>query len=121
MTSGKRLLYVNRRAPYGTVQALEALEAVLMGAAFEQSVTVLFLDDGVYQLKRGQDPGAFGMKDFSPTFRALEDYEVERLVVERESLERRGLEPHDLLVPVEVMGTDAVSRLMEEHDVVFSF
>ncbi|MDH3695459.1 MAG: sulfurtransferase TusC, partial [Gammaproteobacteria bacterium] len=36
-TSGvvKRFMYVNRHAPYGTVYALEGLEVVLIGAAFD--------------------------------------------------------------------------------------
>ena len=29
----KKFLYVNRRAPYGTIYALESLEVVLIGAA----------------------------------------------------------------------------------------
>jgi len=34
----KKFLYVNRRAPYGSIYALESLEVVLIGAAFEQDV-----------------------------------------------------------------------------------
>ena len=34
----KKFLYVNRKAPYGTIYALESLEVVLIGAAFEQDV-----------------------------------------------------------------------------------
>jgi tRNA 2-thiouridine synthesizing protein C len=117
----KRFLYVNRRAPYGTIYALESLEVVLIGAAFEQDVSMVFLDDGVYQLKKGQDTKAVEMKNFSPTYRALEMYDVEKLYVERESLEQRGLTEDDLLVPVQVMSSAEISDLMEEQDVVLSF
>ncbi len=92
----KKFLYLNRKAPYGTIYALEALEVVLIGAAFDQDVSLAFLDDGVFQLTRGQDTKEIGVKNFSPTFRALGDYEVTRLYVERESLEERGLSPDDL-------------------------
>ena len=51
----KKFAYVNRRAPYGSIYALEALEVVLVGAAFDQDVSVVFMDDGVYQLKKDQD------------------------------------------------------------------
>ena len=44
----KKFLYVNRRAPHGTVYAHEALEVVLIGAAFDQDVSLAFIDDGVY-------------------------------------------------------------------------
>lgn len=93
----KKFLYVNRRAPYGTIYALESLEVVLIGAAFDQDVSLAFFDDGVYQIVKGQDTKGIGMKNFSPTYRALGDYEVTRLYVEKESLDERGLSPGDLM------------------------
>ncbi len=116
----KRFMYVNRKAPYGTVYAHEMLETVLVAAAFDQDVTVVFVDDGVYQLKKGQDTGAIHMKNFSPTFRALDDYDVEKLYVERESLEARGLTEDDLVVPVEVVSADDLREIMARQDVVLT-
>ena len=117
----KKFMYVNRRAPYGSVYALESLEVVLIGAAFNQDVSVVFADDGVFQLKKGQDTEELGMKNFSPTYRALEMYDVEKLYVEKESLEARGLTEEDLVVPVEVMTNSEIGKLMEQQDVVLSF
>lgn len=116
----KRFMYVNRRAPYGTVYALECLETILIAAAFEQDVSVVFMDDGVYQLKKDQDTAAIGMKNFSPTYRALEGYEVEKLYVEKESLEERGLTAEDLIVPVEILDTAELQEIMAAQDVVLS-
>jgi tRNA 2-thiouridine synthesizing protein C len=96
MSDIKQFMYVNRRAPYGTIYAWESLEVVLIGAAFEQDVSVAFIDDGVYQLVKGQDTAAIGMKNFSPTYAALGDYEVTKIYVEKESLEERGLTIDDL-------------------------
>ncbi|MDP7149932.1 MAG: sulfurtransferase complex subunit TusC, partial [Paracoccaceae bacterium] len=127
--------YVNRKAPYGTIYALESLEVVLIGAAFEQDVSLAFLDDGVFQLTKGQNTDGIGIKNFSPTFRALGDFEVTKLYVEKDSLEERGLSPDDLQ---EIMYEDEdddweekpsirlVSRaemadVMADQDVVLSF
>ncbi len=96
MSDVKKFLYVNRKAPYGTIYAQEALEVVLIGAAFDQDVSLAFLDDGVFQLTKGQDTKDAGLKNFSPTFRALGDYEVTKLYVEQESLDERGLTLDDL-------------------------
>ncbi len=117
----KKFMYVNRRAPYGSVYALESLEVVLVGAAFDQDVSVVFADDGVFQLKKGQDTSEVEMKNFSPTYRALEMYDVEKLYVEKESLEARGLTEEDLVVSVEVMTNSEIGKLMEQQDVVLSF
>ncbi|MEZ5451548.1 MAG: DsrE family protein [Thiothrix sp.] len=46
----KNFLFVNREAPPGTVYALESLEVVLISAAFEQNISLAFIDDGVYQI-----------------------------------------------------------------------
>ncbi|KHF26207.1 sulfurtransferase complex subunit TusC [Solemya velum gill symbiont] len=96
MSETKKFMYVNRRAPYGTIYAWESLEVVLIGAAFEQDVSLAFIDDGVYQLVKGQDTAGVGMKNFSPTYAALGDYEVTKIYVEKESLEERGLTLDDL-------------------------
>jgi hypothetical protein len=64
----KKFLYLNRKAPYGTIYAWESLEVVLIGAAFDQDVSLAFVDDGVYQLTKGQDTAGIGMKNFSPTY-----------------------------------------------------
>ena len=117
----KRFLYVNRRAPYGSVYALESLEVVLIGAAFEQDVSLAFLGDGVYQLAKGQDTKGLEMKNFSPTFRALQDYDVTKLYVERDALQARGLSEADLVVPVEVVSAERMAEIMEAQDVILSF
>ena len=117
----KKLMYVNRKAPYGTIYALESLEVVLIGAAFDQDVSLVFMDDGVYQLKKGQDTKATEMKNFSPTYRALEMYDVEKLFVSKDSMDERGLVVDDLIVPVEVLDASQLADLMEEQDVILTF
>src|SRR4030066_37099 len=112
----KKFLYVNRKAPYGTIYALESLEVVLISAAFDQDVSLAFLDDGVYQLKKGQQTKGIETKNFSPTYRALEGYDIEKLYVEKESLEARGLSEEDLLVDVTVLGSKEMGELMNQQD-----
>jgi tRNA 2-thiouridine synthesizing protein C len=135
MSETKKFMYLNRRAPYGTIYAWESLEVVLIGAAFEQDVSLAFVDDGVYQIMKGQDTGEVDMKNFSPTYSALGDYEVTKLYVEKESLEERGLSVDDLMHltwedededwaekdSIQVVTRAELSKLMDEQDVVFSF
>ena len=117
----KKFMYVNRKAPYGTIYALESLEVVLIAAAFDQDVSLAFVDDGVYQVAKGQDPKNIGMKNFSPTYRALDDYDINKLYVEKESMEARGLTDKDFLVPVEIKTAAEITELMEQQDVLLSF
>ncbi len=116
----KRFMYVNRRAPYGTIYALECLEVVLVAAAFDQDVSVVFVDDGVCELMKKQDTTDIGIKNFSKTYGALDDYDVEKIYVEKESLDARGLTVDDLVIPVEVVAADELRKIMSQQDVVIS-
>jgi tRNA 2-thiouridine synthesizing protein C len=131
----KKFLYVNRKAPYGTIYALESLEVVLIGAAFDQDVSLAFLDDGVFQLVKNQNTKEIGVKNFSPTFRALGDYDVTKLFVERESLVERGLSEDDLQPityededddyeekpSIRIVSRAEMADIMADQDVVLSF
>jgi len=135
MSDIKKFLYVNRKAPYGTIYALESLEVVLIGAAFEQDVSLAFIDDGVFQLAKGQDTTAVGVKNFSPTYKALGDYDVKKIYVEKESLEARGLTTDDLMPlkyededddwaekdSIQVVTAAELSEIMDQSEVVLSF
>jgi len=117
----KKFMFVNRKAPFGTIYALESLEVVLIAATFDQDVSLAFIDDGVYELVKGQNSKGLGIKNHSLTYRALDGYDVEKLFVERESMAMRGLTEADLLVPVEVLSSAEMGELMAEQDVVLSF
>ncbi len=135
MSDIKKFMYVNRRAPYGTIYAWESLEVVLIGAAFEQDVSLAFIDDGVYQLTKGQDTAGIVMKNFSPTYSALGDYEVNKIYVEKESLEERGLTLDDLqhLVwededddwaekdSIRLVSRAEMADVLAEQDILFNF
>ena len=117
----KKFMFLNRKAPHGTVYALEGLEVVLITAAFDQDVSLVFTDDGVYQLMKGIDTKGIEVKDFSKTYRALEGYDIEKLYVDQASLDARGLTEDDLIVDVTVLSSDEMAKLMDEQDVVISF
>lgn len=117
----KKFLFVNRKAPYGTIYALEALEVVMISAAFDQDVSLAFLDDGIFQIVKGQETTFIGMKNFSQTYRALEDFGDTKLYVERESMEARGISESDFIVPAEVISVREMAELMASQDIILSF
>ncbi len=135
MSEIKKFMYVNRKAPYGTIYAWESLEVVLIGAAFEQDVSLAFVDDGVYQLCKGQDTTGLGIKNFSATYKALGDYDVNKIYIEKESLDARGLTLDDLMPlkyedenddwaekdSIRVVSSQELAELFEQSDVLFNF
>ena len=131
----KKFMYMNRRSPYGTIYALESLEVVLIAAAFDQDVSLVFADDGVYQLMKGQNTEEIGMKNFSPTYSALGDYDIKKIYIEKESLDERGLSLDDLQDlkyededddwaekdSIHLVSREELAEVIDQQDVVFSF
>jgi len=135
MSETKKFMYVNRKAPYGTIYAWESLEVVLIGAAFEQDISLAFVDDGVYQICKNQDTTELGIKNFSPTYSALGDYDINKIYVEKESLEARGLTVDDLMHltwedededwaekdSIKVVPAEELKALLDDSDVLLNF
>ncbi len=131
----KKFMYMNRKTPYGTIYALESLEVVLIAAAFDQDVSLVFADDGVYQLMKDQSTEEIGMKNFSPTYSALGDYDIKKIYIEKESLDERGLSLDDLQDlkyededddwaekdSIHLVSRDELAEVIDQQDVVFSF
>jgi len=114
----KKIMHVLRHAPHGTIYSYEGLEMILIMAAYEQDLSVVFIGDGVYAIKKNQDTAGIGIKGFAKTFMALDGYDVEKLYVDRVSLEERGLSENDLVVDVEVLDSAAIGALMNGQDVI---
>ena len=135
MTAQKKILYVNRKPPHGTVYAQESLDVALIGAAFDQNVSLAFFDDGVYQLLAGQDTNETGLKNFAATYRALGDYDIHSIYVESESMKKRGLTIDDLLEItyideddndskkpcIQLIDSEELRDIINEQDIVLSF
>lgn len=131
----KKFMYMNRKAPYGTIYAWESLEVVLIAAAFDQDISLVFADDGVYQLMKDQNTEEIGMKNFSKTYSALGDYDIKKIYIEQESLEERGLSLEDLQDlkyededddwaekdSIILISRAELAKVIDEQDVVFSF
>ncbi len=115
----KRMLFVLAKPPHQGAYCQEMLDFILTAAAFDQEVTLLFLDDGVFQLKKNQQVTA-GVKDTSALFQALALYGVSAVYVEQESLAGRGLTLENLSLPVQICHRQAVSWFMQQFDSVLA-
>jgi tRNA 2-thiouridine synthesizing protein C len=116
----KKIALLTRRAPHGSIYAYEGLETVLIMAAYDQDISMIFIDDGVYALKADQNTDAIGIKGFVKTLTVLEDYDVEKLYVDKTSLEERGLTEADLAVKVEVLDSQEIAKIMAEQDAIIA-
>lgn len=117
----KRYLIICRRPPYGESYAREALDAALATAAFDQPIALLFLGDGVTQLLGGHDSAAIGEKSFEKQLSALPLYDINKLYVDADALQQRGLKTSDLSLPARAVSEQEIIALLKNHDVILNF
>ncbi len=117
----KNFLFVMRKAPYGSSLAREGLDALLTCAAFEQNITVVFMNDGVLQLINEQEAEKIGQKNQQKMLSVLELYDVSEIFVHSDSLEKRGLTEADLSLPVKILNADEIGRLFNNQDIILQF
>jgi len=116
-----KIMFVNRTAPHGSIYAWEGLEVVLIFGAFENELSAVFMDDAVFSLKKGQDTTELGIKGFIKTLPVLEDYGCETILVEKESLDARGMTADDIAIPVQIVDSATIAKAMAEQDNLLPF
>ncbi len=114
----KKFLFIMDKPPHRGIELQEKLDVILTAAAFDQKVALLFLDDGVFQLKKGQQPEKQGLKETASIFNALNIYDVNDLYIEVDSLQERGLRPSDLSLPMKEFYRKEVNALMAGYDII---
>jgi tRNA 2-thiouridine synthesizing protein C len=90
-------------------------------AAFDQTVALLFLGDGVLQLIAPQHGEKIGQKAHDKQLSALPLYDIETLYVDTEALQARQLNAADLILPVQALSAAQIDALFAAHDVVLGF
>lgn len=118
--SDKSILIICRSAPYGSSAARDALDLALTCSVFEQPVSLLFLDDALFQLLPGQAPAAIEQKNLNAIQQSLPLYDIDRLYVGVGALSARGLNAEDLILPVTPIAETEISRLLADHTTVLS-
>jgi len=116
----KRYLFVLRKPAHSGAYLQEMLDIILITAAFDQSVSILWLDDAVFSLKNQQQPERLTLKDTAAIMQSLSIYDVTELYIETESLQERGLVIDNLCLPVQLLPRKTIGEFMRSFDVVFA-
>lgn len=109
-----------RTPPHHGTHLLERLDLLLTVAAFDLPTTLLFLDDGVFQSKKNQQPEVQELKDTACILNSLQVYGVQRLFVESESLAERGLTLADLHLPAQEISRSEVGEFMHSFETIIN-
>lgn len=113
----KNYLFIIDKPAYSGAYAQELLDLVLTTAAFDQKVTLLWIDDAVFQLKQHQQ-ALIGQKDIAAMLQALALYDITDVYIEAESLQERGLSLTQLILPVQTLSRAELSQFMQQFAII---
>jgi len=117
----KKIGIINRSLPHGSALGRESLDLTLAMSAFNESLSLFFINDGVYQLLDGHNPTDSLQKHFQPLFKMLELYDVENIYVCEQSLLQRAIEQSDLLIDVTLVDEQQLKTKLALQDQLLSF
>lgn len=127
----KRILFILRNTPYGSSKAREGIDAVLAASVFDQHITVLFMDEGIWQLHSHQQSRGIADEDLLKAPRdhkniaaLLESfplYDINELFVDSDALERFQLKRDELILEPELVDSDQIRRMIRDSNIVFTY
>lgn len=112
------ILLLQHSAPYGTSRGQEMLNMILAASQFCKAFTVLFCEDGVYQLLKHQQPEALQLKPYHKTYSAFPLYDIAQCYVDQAALQERNLTGQDLIPIATLLSSTQIRHLLETHSVI---
>lgn len=117
----KKIGIINRCLPHGSAQARESLDLTLAMSAFNESISLFFIADGIYQLLVEHEPNKSLQKHFQPLFKMLELYDIKNIYVCEQSLIQRGINQSSLMIDVTLVNKQQLKTTLALQDQLLSF
>ncbi|CAA0089426.1 Intracellular sulfur oxidation protein DsrF [Zhongshania aliphaticivorans] len=114
-------VYLFTRQAYGHSLAREALDMALATAAFEQTVSLVFLNDGIYQLLTAKDAQDIDKKPHTGPINALPLYDVTNIFYLNEDRQARHINQQHLVAHASAISLPDFKNLISSADRVQSF
>ncbi len=113
-----------RKAPYGKINAAEAVRHVNGALASGLEPSVILMGDGVYLARNDQQAAKAGWTSLSDALSQVptaKGGEKARFYVHQESLADRGVDPHDLMDQFKVVSSQETAALIASCPKVLLF
>lgn len=117
----KSLTILFRHAPHSTAHGREGLDLALLSASFEQTVRLIFVDEGVLHLIDNQDSELIDTKDYIATLKALPLYDIEEVYACQQSCMDLSLDPAALRFNAQPLLAKEISQQLSVANEVLVF
>lgn len=124
------LCVILRKAPYGVVNAAEALRHVNGGVTYGLRTTALLLDDGVYAARDHHKSQGKEWTLLSNVMKTTLEFSTRlpggdtnqaHILVHEPSLKARGLAPQDLVPGVELASDEEVAQVLSKAEAILVY
>lgn len=115
-----RIAMILRRAPYGDINAAEAVRHALGGVADELDVDLILVDGGVLLAKKGHDDTGTGFTNLEGALKDCIDMGAE-VYADKASLREQHLESVDILEGVKTANAMKIAELIQEAKTTMIF
>ena len=119
MSDVKEILVLHTQSALNTLAGKEALDLALIFGAYEQKVTVVFYQAGVFQAIAHQNPEAAGQKDYLSSIKVLDIYDIDQVYACEESLQQFGIKDKALIEGVRSLPQSQILALKQAADHVY--
>lgn len=116
----KSMLIICQQPPWSNSTVRETLDLALAGGAFDLPISLLFLEDGVFQLVKNQQPQVIEQKNITSNLQALPLFGITEVFVVEQHLHARGLNNQQVFESVKFIQQEALSSLLIHYDTVIT-
>lgn len=117
----KSCLIVNTKCPFDGFFAQEAIDVALSFSSFDTKVSLLFIDDGTWQLTKNINGERIAKKNYTYMFQTLDLYDINNIYVDKNALKNRNLLVDNLIIKPTLVDFLQIKDLIASHDLVLNF
>ena len=115
-----KIAMILRKAPYGDINAAEAVRHAMGGAADELSVSLVLVDGGVLLAKKGQDDTGTGFTNLEGALKDCIDMGVE-VYADKVSLREQHVDAGDMVDGVKIVNSAEIAEIVKEAKTTMIF
>ena len=117
----KKIAVVLSHSPFDGAISREAHDMIMALAAVEHQVTVIYQDAAVLHLLPVLSTAQLGCKDFTPSQKLFELYEIATIMASTSALQKYQILPEQCLIPVTAMRCHDINELLSLQQHVLRF
>lgn len=117
----KKIAVILNHSPFDGAISREAHDMIMALAAVEHQVTVIYQDAAVLQLLPVSSTANLGCKDYTPTQKLFELYEVTAVIANTSALQQYQISPEQCLIAVTAKSDQDIHTLLAQQQHILRF